>query len=343
MIIEQLITYGFEKGCSDIHLTEESPVIFRKNGILYKSKRIFTKKEMQRYLETLKDLMKPEDLDLGGTTGEGIRYRIHLYRSNGKNAAAIRIFFKDIPSMKQLELPGILDQLIKFDQGLILICGATGSGKSTTMAALIETINQSVSRHIVTIEDPIEYIYSDHKSLIHQRQLGTDTFSFSSGVRSALREDPDIILVGEMRDPETISAVLTAAETGHLVLSTLHTENAVQAVNRMIDSFSGDQRGWIRLQLSSVLSAVVSQRLIFCPGQGVRKAVFEVLTGTEAVKNTIRTGKLHLLTSLMQTGGEDGMITLEQDFNRLVDKKMISQEEAKVMIEKMRFFEGINR
>ncbi|MDO4288339.1 MAG: PilT/PilU family type 4a pilus ATPase [Eubacterium sp.] len=326
MIAEERIDYGFKRGCSDIHLTPGQPVVFRKDGKLYASKQCFTGEEMGDFY---KKFQKEEGFsleaaeDYSAETGRGVRYRVHFYKAEGALTAAIRILGGSIPTMAQLGLPKLLQAQVAGDRGLVLVCGPTGSGKSTTLAAVIDAINRRRARHIITIEDPVEYCHRSVKSLIHQREVGRDLPSFAEGLRAVLREDPDVILVGEMRDRETIAAALMAAETGHLVFSTLHTEGADKAVDRIVDSFSAAERGWIQSQLASVITVAAAQRLIPQKAGG-RVAAFEVLAGTEGVKHLIRSGKTHMLATAMQTGQQEGMFTLAQDMKRLAIQGKIS-------------------
>ena len=319
MEAETLVDYGFEQGCSDVHLAPGEAVVFRKNGSLCRSRQSFSVAEMNLFFEKLTGTSlerRAFNLDCSGETPRGVRYRAHFYSAGGAPAAAVRIFFKEIPSMETLGIPEILKKQIWADRGLVLVCGATGSGKSTTLAAMVDAINREQDRHIITIEDPVEYRHGHRRSLVHQRQLGRDVVSFSEGLKAALREDPDVILVGEMRDRETMLAAMTAAETGHLVLTTLHTDGAARAIDRILDSFSGEHRGWVQSQLAAVFSVAAAQWLI--PDRnGKRMAVFEVLAATEGVKILIRGGKTHLLTAQMQTGGQVGMFTLAQALERL--------------------------
>lgn len=256
------------------------------------------------------------------------RERVNIFRQQGKLACTIRLLNDRIPTIEELQLPPILKQLADEPRGLILVTGPTGSGKSTTLAAMIDYVNASRPEHIITIEDPIEYMYERKQALIHQREVGRDVSSFAAALRSALREDPDIILVGEMRDYETISAALTAAETGHLVLSTLHTTGAAQTIDRIIDACPASSQNQVRIQLSGVLKGIITQCLIpTADGRG-RTAATELLTGTDAVMNLIRESKGHQMSTIMQSGAANGMHTLNGDLARLVSLGMITRENA---------------
>jgi len=268
-----------------------------------------------------------KDLDFAYALPDGRRQRVNVFSQSGKKAATVRLLSDRIPTLESLRLPPVLGRLAAEPRGLILITGPTGSGKSTTLASMIDRINTSRAEHIITIEDPIEYVFPQKKSLIHQREVGRDVDSFAGALRSALREDPDIILVGEMRDYETVSAALTAAETGHLVLSTLHTTGAMQTVDRIIDACPAGEQNQIRTQLSGVLRGVISQCLIPCIAGG-RIAATEVLTGSDAALSMIRENKCHQLGSVMQSSAKDGMHTLNADLAGLVKTNTITAELA---------------
>lgn len=330
--ILELINYGRENGCSDIHLSRELPPVFRKNGQLYQSGFAHNPESIEALIfsiitpEKREALKTGADLDFCYVTPDGLRQRVNIYRQQGSFAAAIRLLNDCIPSFESLKLPPVMRKLANEPRGLILITGPTGSGKSTTLAAMIDYINLNKAVHILTIEDPVEYKHVHKKSLVHQREIGVDVPSFASALRSSLREDPDVILVGEMRDYETISAAVTAAETGHLVLSTLHTIGAANTIDRIIDVFPPHGQQQIRTQLSSVLKGVVTQQLVPLAGGDGRMAALEVLIGTDAVLNLIRDSKTHQLASVMQTGGREGMKTLNADLARLVRDQLISYD-----------------
>lgn len=319
---------------SDIHLTVGQPVLFRIHGKLTVAPYTFSDKEIAQLVlgmlseEQRQRLESCEDVDMAVQTPDGFRQRVNVFRQQGRLASTIRILNDFIPTLAELNLPAVLSKFIEQPRGLILVTGPTGSGKSTTLAAMIEQINSTRAEHIITIEDPVEYIYPHKQSLIHQREVGRDTPSFAAALRSSLREDPDIILVGEMRDYETISAALTAAETGHLVMSTLHTTGAAQTIDRIIDACPASSQNQIRTQLSGVLKAVITQALLPRKGGGARVPVTELLIGTDAVLNVIRENKCHQLGTIMQANAALGMHTLNGDLARLYEAGMIEREDA---------------
>ncbi|MEG1559656.1 MAG: type IV pilus twitching motility protein PilT [Clostridia bacterium] len=334
MNIEQLIFLAREKKASDIHLSVGMPVAFRINGALNYMDIEFTNAECDELIRSsmsesqLLHLDEGNDIDFAIQTGDGNRQRINVFHQRAKLATTIRLLNNFIPSIDDLKLPPVINLLANQPRGMVLVTGPTGSGKSTTLASMIDLINKTKFDHIITIEDPIEYVYGQGKALIHQREIGEDSKSFAVSLRSALREDPDVILVGEMRDYETISAAVTAAETGHLVLSTLHTTGAAQTVDRIIDACPPTAQAQIRTQLSGMLRGIITQQLIpTMDGMG-RIAATEVLIGTDAALNLIRESKCHQLSSVMQVGKADGMHTLNADLARLVYERKISVENA---------------
>ncbi len=331
-----MIRLAREKGASDIHISAGLPAMCRVDGALQPLGSLVSGYGPEELIAALIAALGEKqraaftdghDLDFALQTPEGQRQRVNIFRHGGRTAASIRLLRSRIPDVSSLGLPEALDKLAEQPRGLILVTGPTGSGKSTTLAAMIERINSTRAEHIITIEDPIEYVYGPGLSLIHQREIGLDAPSFAAALRSALREDPDLILVGEMRDYETIAAALTAAETGHLVLSTLHTCSAALTVDRIIDACPSPAQNQIRAQLAGVLKGVVTQCLIPARGGG-RVPATEVLIGTDAVSNMIRDNKPHQLPSLMQSGSKDGMHTLSCDLARLVRAERISRESA---------------
>ncbi len=331
----ELIRMARQAGASDIHLSSGSEfhAMFRIDGSLRPAGLKLTESEAEEALLSLIEggrkaaYSSGRDADFAFETPDGLRQRANIYSQLGKPAASIRLIPASIPDFNTLGLPKALETLSELAGGLILATGPAGSGKSTTLAAIVERVNSTRPAHIITVEDPIEHIYRPKLSLIHQREVGRDTEGFASAIRSALREDPDVILVGEMRDTETISAVLTAAETGHLVLSTLHTARAHLAVDRIVDSFPASFHNQARLQLAGVLKGVICQRLIPAIGGG-RVAASEMLTGTDAVINMIRDNRPHQLLSVMQAGAREGMHTLDADLARLVRSGKITMENA---------------
>lgn len=333
-IIDNLIRKAREEKASDIHISEGMPIWQRVNGHLQKAEQQMEPEQIRTLLlGMLNEKQKEEfaqgnDVDFSWETTDGCRQRVNIFCQQKKIAATIRILNQSIPTLETLKIPTILYEMAKEPRGIILVTGPTGSGKSTTLAAVIEHMNQTYDRHIITIEDPIEYVYECKKSLIHQREIGQDVTDFASALRSALREDPDVILVGEMRDYETISAALLAAETGHLVLSTLHTTGAAQTVERIIDACPAESQNQVRIQLAGTLKGIISQCLIPCGGGLSRIAATEVLTGTDAILNLIREGKTHQMASMMQSGASKGMHILNMDLVRLMQEGYITEDEA---------------
>lgn len=273
-------------------------------------------------------LLKDKEFDFSFAFGDLGRFRVNAFHERGNLAAALRLIPNEIMTIEQLGLPNIVNKFADYPRGLVLVTGPTGSGKSTTLAAMIHKINMERSEHIITIEDPIEYTHRSKKSVIVQREVHYDTYSFSASLRSALRQDPDVVLIGEMRDLETIASAITIAETGHLVFATLHTNSAAQSIDRMIDVFPPHQQPQIRSQLSNILMAICSQRLVPAIGGG-RIAASEVLVATPAVRNIIREGKTHQLEAVIQTGAEFGMQSMDKTLASMVHNGTISYEEAR--------------
>ena len=332
--IDQIILTARDRNCSDIHITAGMSVIFRIDGRLADSGILLGEGEGERLILSMADesmqqrLSAGSDLDFALQASDGGRQRVNVFRQQGKLAATIRLLSDHIPSLEELNLPPVLKNLADQPRGLILVTGPTGSGKSTTLAAMIDYINGSRAEHIITIEDPVEYVYRPKLSLIHQREVGQDVQSFAEALRSSLREDPDVILVGEMRDYETISAALTAAETGHLVLSTLHTTGAAQTIDRIIDACPPAAQNQVRTQLAGILKGVITQCLIPLAHESGRCAATEVLLGTDAALNLIRENKCHQLNTTMQSGAASGMHTLNGNLSELVRKSRITRENA---------------
>lgn len=334
--MKDLIVAARSLGASDIHISEGRPLLVRVNGKLDRASSSL-QPDQDTVRQIILDMLDGEqrdklalgqDLDFAVATPDGNRQRVNVFRYQGKLAATIRLLSSYIPTLEELKLPGVLKELAGEPRGLILVTGPTGSGKSTTLAAMIQHINKSRAEHIITVEDPIEYVYEDCLSLIHQREVGEDVGSFAGALRSALREDPDVILVGEMRDYETISAAVTAAETGHLVMSTLHTTGAGQTIDRIIDACPAEAKNQIRTQLSGILKGVITQCLIpTADGKG-RVAATEILTGTDAVLNLIRENKCYQMNSVMQSSAANGMHTLNGDLCRLVRNGQITVQNA---------------
>jgi twitching motility protein PilT len=273
-------------------------------------------------------LLKDKEFDFSFAFGDLGRFRVNAFHERGNLAAALRLIPTDIMTIEQLGLPQIVNKFADYPRGLVLVTGPTGSGKSTSLAALIHKINTERGVHIITIEDPIEYTHKSKKSVIVQREVHYDTYSFSAALRSALRQDPDVVLLGEMRDLETIASAITIAETGHLVFATLHTNSASQSIDRMIDVFPPHQQSQIRTQLSNILMAICSQRLIPAIGGG-RIAASEILIATPAVRNIIREGKTHQLEAVIQTGAEFGMQSMDKTLAALIHGGTITYDEAR--------------
>ncbi|MFW6309121.1 MAG: type IV pilus twitching motility protein PilT [bacterium] len=326
-----------DENISDLHLTVNSSPIIRYAGKLKRYEDIDNKYEYGEVKEIARGLMNDDEWENFEEKGEmdfsysvpGVsRFRVNAYHQRGAVSLALRVIPQEIPTISELGLPSILKKLALQRKGLILCTGPTGSGKSTTLAAMINRINNKRNVHVITLEDPIEYLHSHKKSVVHQREVGLDTSDFASGLRAALRQDPDVILVGEMRDLETITTALEAAETGHLVLATLHTNSAPKTVDRIIDVFPSHQQDQVKIQLSSTLTGIISQQLLPRVDKEGRVAAMEVLIGNSAVKNVIREGKSHQLISLMQAGGKQGMIVMNNYLINLYKKGIISYEEA---------------
>lgn len=331
--VEDLIMFAREQKASDIHLTVGAPTVFRINGKLERLEDIEDEVVSRTILSMLsadqeKRLRAGEDLDFSLETSDGSRQRVNVFRQTGKIAACIRLLNSKVPSFGELGLPAkLMQELCTLQKGLILVTGATGSGKSTTMASMVNHINRTRPCHILTIEDPIEYKYAPSMATIHQREVGEDVSTFDLALKSALREDPDVILVGEMRDYETISLAITAAETGHLVIASLHTTNAPQTIDRIIDVFPTNSQGQIRSQLSLLLKAVISQMLIPTRDGKGRVAALEILLGNDAVANMIRTEKGHQLPSVMQNS-KSGMCVMNDSLRKLFQTGKISRADA---------------
>jgi twitching motility protein PilT len=333
--IDYLLRSGFEVKASDIHLTVGVPPIMRINGEL---KRYGQDSLRPNEIEEMAKAIIPEHMweqfkekgELDFSYGiQGLsRFRINTYLQRSCVAMAIRIVPTTIPTLEELTLPQTLKQIAEKPQGLFLVTGPTGSGKSTTLASLIHYMNETSRKHIITLEDPIEYLHKHGNSIIDQREVGFDTNNFANGLRASLRQDPDVILVGEMRDLETIQTAITAAETGHLVLGTLHTSSAPATINRIIDVFPPSQQPQIRIQLASVLVGILSQRLFKTVNNMGRRAATEILINNSAVANLIRNEKIHQIVSIMQTSRAQGMHTLESSIKDLVDRGVISKEVA---------------
>ena len=332
--IVDLTRYAREHDCSDLHITAKQAPTFRRLGQLVVGPFCGTEQDYHHLILSMLNTAQKElleqgrDLDFSFEDAEENRYRVNVYRAQNHLAAAIRMLRDDIPTLEDLKLPPVLQTLAEEPRGLILVTGPTGSGKSTTLAAMIDYINVRRAAHIITIEDPIEYVHPHKRCLVHQRELHRDVGSFADALRSAMREDPDVILVGEMRDYETISAAVTAAETGHLVFSTLHTTGAAQTIDRIVDVYPSHSQGMIRSQLSGVLRGIITQTLLPLADNSGRTVATEILIGTDAVLAQIREGKFHQLSSAMQSGAGVGMHTLAGDLAGLVKQGRVASKTA---------------
>lgn len=332
--LDDLLTLTIEKGASDLHITPHYPPMLRVDSQLVNigTQEIAEGRAEKIFKSILNDRLNKEldeysDVDFSYAHLSGNRFRVNVYKNKGQLAAAFRLVPSQIRSISELALPSVTYELIKVPQGLILFTGPTGSGKSTSIAAMIQEINLNTNKHIVTIEDPIEYVFPKAKCMVNQRELGQDAYSLSRALRELLRQDPNVVFVGEMRDFETIAATLTVAETGHLVFSTLHTNSASQTIDRVIDVFPEGQQNQVRSQLASVITAVIAQRLIPV-NKGGRKAVFEVMIATPGIKNAIREAKTYQIDNMIQTNADIGMITLEKSLLALIKAGDITIEEA---------------
>ncbi len=332
--IRDLLLEAVEKGASDLHLTVGVPPTVRIDGELYPLPYPSFDPDTIRGLvysalleKQIKIFEEKHELDLAMSWPKIGRFRVNVFKQRGSVGAVLRAISHEIRTMDDLGLNPVLKEVVLKPRGFILVTGPTGSGKSTTLAAMINHINQNKRCHIMTIEDPIEYLFRHDKALVNQREVGEDTNSFADALKHVLRQDPDVIMVGEMRDQETISIAITAAETGHLVMSTLHTNDSTQAVDRIIDVFPPNQQEQVRIQLGAVIEAILSQTLCRKIGGG-RILAYELMLGTNAVKALIREGKTHQLTSVLQTSQKQGMQTLDMHLMKLVDMGLISYDEG---------------
>ncbi|WP_078545319.1 type IV pilus twitching motility protein PilT [Litchfieldia alkalitelluris] len=335
-----ILRSAHELKASDIHLTAGVPPIFRIQGDLKRyGKEMLLPKDIEAMAKSIipvkmwEVFLEKGELDFSHGIPGVSRFRVNAYRQRANVALAFRVIPTEIPTVEQLDLPEIMKKVMEKPQGLVLVTGPTGSGKSSSLAAMINYVNQTRSKHIITLEDPIEYLHKHGASIIDQREIGFDTLNFANGLRAALRQDPDIILVGEMRDLETIHTAITAAETGHLVLGTLHTSSAPTTIDRIIDVFPSEQQPQIRVQLASVLVSVISQRLFPTVDKRGRRAATEILINTSAVSNLIRSEKIHQLYNVMQTSRSAGMHTLESNILELVHAGAISKEVAQPFLQ----------
>jgi twitching motility protein PilT len=344
--ISNLLDYALKSGASDLHLSVDAIPMIRINGEMKKLQlpildlptmesimaNVLSDNQQKIYNENF-------EIDFSVELEHQGRFRVNFFKQLNGPAGVFRTIPSDIKSIEELSVPPILSKLAEKEKGLILMTGPTGSGKSTTLAAMIDHINDTSEKHIITIEDPVEYYHSSKNCLINQRELGHSTHSFKNALKSALREDPDVILVGEMRDRETIELALTAAETGHLVFSTLHTSSAVKTIDRIIDVFPTESKGQIRSMLSESLVSVIAQKLLRTSDGTGRVPACEVMIANTAIKNLIREDKIYQIPSLMQAGGKDGMQTLDMDLQRLLNQGSINRSDAIQIAENSEIFE----
>jgi twitching motility protein PilT len=345
--IDQILRVAIEYKASDVHLTVGVPPILRINGDL---RRYGQDKLLPPDTEEMAQAIIPEglwetfrekgELDFSYGVPGVSRFRVNAFHQRKSVSLALRTVASKTPTIEELDLPEVISKLVEKPQGLILVTGPTGSGKSTTLASMIDYMNRTMRKHIITLEDPIEYLHKHDNSIIDQREVGFDTKSYANGLKAALRQDPDVILVGEMRDLETIGIAITAAETGHLVLGTLHTSSAPTTINRIIDVFPPAQQSQIRIQLASVLVGVISQRLFPTADKKGRKAATEILVNNAAIANLIRNEKVHQIQSTMQTSRAQGMHTLEMSIRDLLERGLIQKESAQQYLHEKMMMNG---
>ncbi len=334
--LHELLRWMAESGASDLHLALGTPPVYRRHGALEPSPGLppLSPDDMARMIEAAADprerarLEHERELDKALDVDGAGRFRVNIAFERGAPYMTFRRVNESVATIEELGLPAACERLTRLPRGLVLVTGPTGSGKSTTLASMIDRINERDRRHIVTVEDPIEYVHRNKLSLINQREVGSDTLSFAEALRHVLRQDPDVILVGEMRDLETMASAITAAETGHLVFATLHTPDAPQTIDRIVDAFPSHQQQQVRLQLAMVIEGIVSQVLIPNASGDGRVAACEVMVGTPAVRNLIRESKTHQVPTAMATGAQQGMRTLDQELAALVGRNAIARETA---------------
>ncbi|MCI5802491.1 MAG: PilT/PilU family type 4a pilus ATPase [Oscillospiraceae bacterium] len=337
MVLEQMLKKAVEKGASDIFVVAGLPISFKIEGeILPQEEERMMPADTERLMREVYTAASGRDFDLLWNRGDDDfsfsvreigRFRVNAYRQRGSLAAVIRVVLFDLPDSASLGIPDVVMELSRKTKGMVLVTGPAGSGKSTTLSCLVDRINTTRNCHVLTLEDPIEYLHRHKKSIVSQREITVDTQSYSQALRSALRQSPDVILIGEMRDQDTIEIAMTAAETGHLVLSTLHTVGAANTIDRIIDAFPPEQQHQARIQLSMVLQAVVSQQLIPSSAGGQIPA-FEIMTATPAIRSMIRDAKIHQIDSVIYSSAEQGMRTMDSDLLRLHREGLVGEEDA---------------
>jgi twitching motility protein PilT len=343
--IDSFLKLGLAQGCSDVHLAVGVPPMLRMNGDLMPIKfRDLSDTELESYvMEILSDSQSNvfgsgRDLDFSYVSEDGGRFRVNLFRKDSGVGAVFRYIPNEVPTLEKLNVPPILRDFCDYHQGMVLVTGSTGTGKSTTLAAMIDHLNKTRNLNIISLEDPIEFVHPSKNSQVIQRELGTHLRSFADGVRSAMREDPDVILVGELRDADTISMAMTAAETGHLVLGTLHTTSAVKTIDRIIDALPGELREQTKSFLSQSLKAVVTQVLVKTPDGRGRKAVMEILVNTRAISKLIMTDQTHQVPAQLQTGRDLGMQMMDQALLHAIEAKEVDPDDAfRYALEKRKF------
>lgn len=348
--IEILLEEIVRKNASDLHLQVGLPPMMRLDGALvpFSNYPPLNPQAIEKLVMAILDedqkkiLLKDKEFDFSFAFGDLGRFRVNAFHERGNMAASLRLIPNNIKTINELGMPPVISSFADFPRGLVLVTGPTGSGKSTTLAALIDKINTEKAKHIITIEDPIEFTHKSKRSVIVQREVHYDTYSFSAALRSSLRQDPDVVLIGEMRDLETISAAITIAETGHLVFGTLHTNSAAQSIDRMIDVFPPHQQAQVRSQLANIIQGVCSQRLVPAIGGG-RVVAAEVLVANPAVRNIIREGKTHQLDAVIQTGADQGMQTMDRTLVKLVQSGVVTYDDAREYAVDLPEFERLMR
>lgn len=348
--IEILLEEIVRKNASDLHLHVGLPPMMRVDGTLtpFSGYNPLNSEEVERLVFAILDddqqkiLIKDKEFDFSFAFGDLGRFRVNAFHERGNLAASLRLIPNQIKTIAELGMPPVIQSFADFPRGLVLVTGPTGSGKSTTLAALIDKINSEKAQHIITIEDPIEFTHKSKRSAIVQREVHYDTYSFSAALRSSLRQDPDVVLIGEMRDLETISAAITIAETGHLVFATLHTNSAAQSIDRMIDVFPPHQQPQVRSQLANILQGICAQRLVPAIGGG-RVVAAEVMVANPAIRNIIREGKTHQLDTVIQTGADQGMQTMDRTLVKLVQSGVVTYDDAREFAVDLVEFERLMR